>query len=87
MSAANPAYTVRRQLMHRTTHADGCWEWRRGVDAQGFGLWPNTRRWVHVVAYEEFCGPVPDGQRVEQTCGNHRCWRPEHLTTERTDVR
>lgn len=35
--------------------------------------------YAHRFAYEEACGPVPEGHYVRQICGNRRCCNPKHL--------
>ena len=34
---------------------------------------------AHRVAWELACGPVPEGVRVCQKCGNRLCCNPAHL--------
>jgi hypothetical protein len=43
-------------------------------------LYPMTRgRGVHVLAYEEVCGPIPKGKVVMHECDNPRCVNINHL--------
>lgn len=63
-----------------------CWEWQGGCDrvrdlTRGYGrFWLNGRmESAHRVAYEEFIGPVPEGQFVLHDCDNPPCVNPVHL--------
>ncbi len=59
----------------------GCWLFTGAVDADGFavarvaGVWDYAHR--HVDRHER--GPIPDGFKVRQRCGVHRCINPAHL--------
>lgn len=60
----------------------GCWEWSGGAfHVDGYGLIGHQGKlWrAHVMAYELFCGSVPDGQLVRHTCDNPPCVQPRHL--------
>jgi hypothetical protein len=58
-----------------------CWLWTRNKDADGYGrIWDDgSDRQAHIVAYEHFIGPVPEGKEIGQTCRRHACCNPEHL--------
>jgi hypothetical protein len=58
-----------------------CWLWTRRKDRDGYGrIWDNgTDRQAHIVSYEHFIGPVPEGHDIGQTCRRHDCCNPEHL--------
>ena len=47
------------------------------------------RRYIHVLAYEEAFGPVPDGLEIDHLCGNPACYNIEHLeaVTHRENTR
>ena len=51
------------------------------VNADGYGtFWDGERkRLAHVVAYELFVGPVPDGRELDHLCRVPACVRPTHL--------
>lgn len=59
-----------------------CWLWigsrnRRG----GYGRFRlREKLWVaHRVAYEAFCGPIPEGLTLDHLCRCTRCVNPTHL--------
>lgn len=39
----------------------------------------NRKRYAHVVAYELFVGPIPDGYDVDHQCETTWCCNPAHL--------
>lgn len=66
---------------------NGCWEWQRVKDKDGYGLFKvgsykdNSRRMarVHRWSYEEFVGPIPKGKQLDHLCRNRCCANPQHL--------
>ena len=59
---------------------NGCWLWIGGTRS-GYGSfrWKDKYRYAHCVAYEIYCGDIPDGIKVLHTCHNKLCCNPEHL--------
>jgi hypothetical protein len=65
---------------------NGCWLWP-GATASGYGMIrvgshsDGTRRTkaVHVVMWEHFEGPVPDGLELDHLCRVRPCSNPGHL--------
>jgi hypothetical protein len=65
----------------------GCWlppPGRRGPRREDHGryrhIWiGGKKRRRHVVSFEAFHGPVPDGHEVCHSCDNPPCFCPEHL--------
>jgi HNH endonuclease len=53
---------------------DGCWIWDSGRSFQFLGIMAHKFMWVHVLGRE-----AQMWTRIERTCGNLRCVRPEHL--------
>lgn len=61
--------------------ATGCWLWTGMLDTHGRGSFGLFRKLVqaHVVAYQLFVGPVPDGKELHHTCLTTRCVNWRHL--------
>jgi hypothetical protein len=68
----------------------GCWLWIAARDKRAstpYGkitIWCETvkrrfKRQAHLVSYETFKGPIPDGYQVDHTCRNGFCIAPDHL--------
>lgn len=55
----------------------GCVLWTGRKDKDGYGL--NGRRRVHIAAWEEAFGPMPDGFEAEHTCRRRNCLLVAHL--------
>ena len=66
-------------------NADGCWEWQRARDKDGYGFY-STRVagrsicWrAHRLTYERVKGPIPVGLQIDHLCRNRACCNPAHL--------
>lgn len=67
---------------------NGCWLWQGYVDRNGYGtirigsMRDGTRRtnFTHIVAYQAFVGPVPEGLALDHSCDVRHCVNPEHLS-------
>lgn len=72
----------------------GCWVWtgskRRGKYVKGksverlrgelrMGGVSGKNRLAHIVSYEHFVGPVPEGMELDHHCHNTLCVNPDHL--------
>lgn len=59
----------------------GCWPYLRFKDANGYGrIWIGDKVvGAHRLAYELFCGDIPDGMVVCHRCDNPGCCNPAHL--------
>lgn len=74
-----------------------CWLWTASVISGprgGYGQFRSGGQGskmvkAHVWAYEQIVGPVPTGKRLDHTCRNRRCVRPDHLepVTNRENVK
>jgi hypothetical protein len=60
---------------------ENCWEWLGYRMRLGYGQLHHGGRtaYAHVVAYELFKGPVPDGLEIDHLCRNPGCVNPNHL--------
>lgn len=68
-----------------------CFEWPGECDRNGYGQVRvaadpprkmGARSMTHILAYEYFVGPVPDGLELLHSCDNPPCWNPDHLTAD-----
>ena len=66
----------------------GCWGWRGGTVANGYGALnvrlggrdaPKVMLLAHRVSYEHHVGPIPEGTEIDHLCRNRSCTRPDHL--------
>ena len=55
----------------------GCWLWGGSTLASGYGRIGQLR--AHRFAFEEFVGPIPEGQIVRHSCDTPCCVNPGHL--------
>lgn len=60
---------------------DECWLWTGARTSGGYGSVGHNRRHMsaHVLAYEHWVGPVPEGQVLDHLCRNRACCNPAHL--------
>lgn len=68
-------------VLDRSAGPDGCWPFTGGVNQTGYGRMQirGITKGVHVWAFEEVHGPVPDGLMVLHSCDNRLCGNPAHL--------
>lgn len=59
----------------------GCWLWRGGRRADGYGrIGVNNRSLLaHRWSYEHFMGPIPEGLVLDHLCRVPQCTNPLHL--------
>jgi hypothetical protein len=81
-----PRPAIERVLARITVTESGCWEFQgaksRGYGVVGAGLDENGRhrnKQTHVVVYEHFVGPVPEGAELDHLCRNPPCCNWQHL--------
>lgn len=58
----------------------GCWIWP-GSKSVGYGLvlWRGKMKGTHVICYEHFVGPIPEGLELDHLCRHTDCCNPDHL--------
>lgn len=73
------------RLMARVVKTDsGCWLWTGSTSYKGYGKIgvkkpePKTLA-THVVTYNHYVGPVPEGCELDHLCRNPLCCNPDHL--------
>lgn len=75
----NEDYIKARTVITRT----GCWNWSLATTPNGYGTATRERArtpvGAHILSYEIFKGPVPEGMQVDHLCFNRRCVHPDHL--------
>jgi hypothetical protein len=88
----------RRLMMQVEVTADGCWLWKGALNRDGYGKTSVRREGrthalgAHLLSFEVFVGPVPDGLQLDHLCHTHasgcaggrtclhrRCINPKHL--------
>ena len=65
---------------------NGCWQWMAGQSSHLGGKPPHYgefyykgKRGAHVISYELFVGPIPEGKELDHLCKNSLCVNPDHL--------
>lgn len=69
------------KLIERSRDDGDCWVWTGsgGPNGYGFIAVEGRTRKVHRVAYEVFCGKIPEGLAVCHHCDRPACINPFHL--------
>ena len=59
----------------------GCWLWFGAMREDGYGkmLLRSRQTRPHIIAYEVFVGPVPQGLVLDHLCRERSCCNPRHL--------
>ncbi len=84
-AAANPRVARKFQRLFTPEPNSGCWLWTGALNSCGYGSFRDgpTRvapvRGAHVVSYEIYIGPVPDGLQLDHLCRVRSCVNPYHL--------
>lgn len=61
---------------------EGCWQWQGTLSTKGQYAVANIHGKqvkAHVLAYEKWMAPVPEGLELDHLCKNPQCCRPAHL--------
>lgn len=76
------ATLAERLTMHSAPAANGCVEWQRARDRDGYGIIQVAGRpqRAHRMAWEVEHGPIPAGLVVMHSCDNPSCVLLEHLS-------
>lgn len=58
-----------------------CWLWTSTITGDGYGQMKIQGRYIgaHVLAYEHFVSPVPEGLVLDHLCRTRHCVNPWHL--------
>lgn len=82
-SRVQPSPAIESKFWDRVRRVrSGCWEWQGFRSPRGYGKFTVGRLGTvtaHRLAFQLFCGPVPDGMFVLHRCDNPPCCNPTHL--------
>lgn len=70
-----------RLLANIERSPDGCWNWKRAKDRDGYGkVAIRGKYWrAHRASYTFFHGEIPPGLVLDHLCRNPSCINPDHL--------
>lgn len=60
----------------------GCWLWAAHSPNNRYGAmsWRGKKRVLaHIISYQIYVGPIPEGLSIDHKCRNTFCVNPEHL--------
>ena len=83
--------TAAVRLWQKINKTDGCWSYEGCMNSNGVPVVSNSLygySTVYRVLWQLFNGPIPEGDRLNNRCGNQACVRPDHWElTPSADVR
>lgn len=83
--------THNERFWGRIDTSGDCWIWTGPVNNKGYGQFFISHKGylVHRLAYQDICGPIPEGFELDHACRNTRCCNPAHLVpvTHRENMR
>lgn len=72
-----------RLLEKRNIDENGCWRFTGYVEPRGYAkIWDEDireKQYAHIVAYELWIGPIPEGLQIDHLCRVRDCFNPDHL--------
>jgi len=78
-----PQGSDEERLLAKREIRDGHWLFTGSLNDKGYGrLWSNVKKdkeYVHILAYELWVGPIPEGKEIDHLCRVRNCFYPEHL--------
>lgn len=65
----------------RSGGPDACWPWTRYCLPRGYGRlgFRGKSTYAHILSFQTYNGPIPDGSQVRHKCDNPSCANPRHL--------